>query len=85
MVARPEILNFSRMEKEFDTTFRDRKVRLEIPSLHVEKTTVANSLDSIRKDIFEMAKQFPHRRLALTYKTSDEELLLEIHPITGAA
>jgi len=51
----------------------------------VEKTTTVSTLDEMRKDIFELAKQFPHRRMAITYKTVNEELLLEIHPVTGAA
>jgi hypothetical protein len=53
--------------------------------LDVEKTVKPTSFDNLKKTILEMAKQFPHRRIVLTYKTEGEETHIEVHPVTGAA
>jgi len=78
------MLNIDRLESDF-LSFRGKRIRLEVPSLEVEKEVTPTSFDKLREDIFQLSKQFPHKRMALTYKTNGEEIHLEIHPITGAA
>lgn len=84
LYARKQIVNEEDLQENFDS-FRDRRIKLEIPALEVEKEVTLDTFDKLRSDIFELSKRFPHSRIAVTYKTFNEEVRLEIHPITGAA
>ena len=84
MVALQKVLNIDKLENDFDS-FRNKRFKIEVPALHIEKQIELTNFDKLRKDIFELSKQFPHRRVALTYKNDGETIFLEIHPITGAA
>jgi len=78
------VLNIDKLENDFDS-FKNKRFKIEVPALHIERQVELTNFDKLRKDIFELSKQFPHRRVALTYKTNGEMILLEIHPVTGAA
>ena len=78
------MLNQNKLETDFPS-FMGKRIRLEVPSLEVEKEVQPSSFDKLQQEIFQLSRQFPHKRIAVTYKTKGEETHLEIHPVTGAA
>ena len=79
-----EILNLDSLERDFGS-LKSKRFKLGVPSLDVQKDADSSNFDALRKDIFEIANQFPHRRITLIYKTINGEIHLELHPVTGAA
>lgn len=78
------VLNLDRFKNDYDS-LRGRKFQISVPALHMEKEIQEPTLDKIQKTIMELSREFPHKRIAMTYKTKDEEVVLELHPVTGAA
>jgi len=78
------IFNIDTVEQDFKT-FMDRPIRLSTPLNGKESVIDSNSFDSFRNAVTEIAKEFPHKRAILTYKTNNEEILMDLHPVTGAA
>jgi hypothetical protein len=85
MVAAREILNFQNVEKQFQRRDRNKPVRIHSDMLEIDEVIHSMSFDSLKKDLLEMAEKFPYRRVALTCRRDNEEFILEIHPVTGAA
>jgi hypothetical protein len=79
-----EILNLDEIESEFHR-LESRKLRIGLPSLDKETVTEKTTFEDLKRSILDMAANFPHRRVVLTYKTLNEEIIIELHPVTGAA
>jgi hypothetical protein len=77
-------VNLDEIEHDFDSR-GGRHLKIVAPALNLVMEVEPTNFDKLRTDIFELAKQFPHKRMVLTHKTTEEEILLELHPITGAA
>lgn len=81
-----EIMNLERIKNEYNSRCQHQKVQLTAPALNVTHN-IDNKLNfnDLQNNLFDMARQFPHKRMVLTYKTTDEEVIIEMHPVTGAA
>jgi len=83
-----EIVNLNRFSEFYgDQQNNINKVRVVSPALNnFEKQLDVIGFNSLKDEILLAAKQFPHRRIALTYNISEKtNLIIEIHPVTGAA
>jgi len=83
-----EIVNLDRFSRFYENQQSSiNKVRVISPALNnFEKQIEAMEINNLKDEILLVAQQFPHRRIALTYNISEKTyLIIEIHPVTGAA
>lgn len=80
-----ELLNVNQVRDQFKSRDRSTPVRIHSSILNLDEIIQPSNFDELRLDLMNIAKRFPHRRVALTCRTSKEEFILDLHPVTGAA
>ena len=85
MQVNPRFINLESIRKDFKG---GDDVKISAPMLKDHNVTEVKPVDfnELSNKLFEIAKLFPHKRLAVTYKISeDSSINIEIHPVTSAA
>lgn len=88
MVAQKEIINVDRLNTFFvRKNGQFNRVRVTSPLLeNYDEELPVTDFNSLKDDLLEISKKFPHRRVALTYKINENSSLsIEVHPITTTA
>lgn len=88
MVAQKEIINVDRLNNFFGrNNGQFDKVRVTSPLLeNYDRELPVTDFNSLKDNLLEIANNFPHRRVALTFEINENSSLsIEVHPITTTA
>lgn len=79
-----ELLNFDEMYLSFIDT-NNKNVICNIPSLNDTITLTTTDKEQLKYMLSNCVKNLPHRRIVCTYYSHNNNFIIDIHPVTGAA
>lgn len=87
MVCERKIVNYDTINREL-TKKRIDFIKISSPALPKNEKIEIKNTDNpslIKSKILEVSKMFPHRKVILSFKTTGQELTIEVHPVTDTA
>lgn len=87
LFADREIVNIDRFKRDVGNKVLHNNVTVTAPYIkNTEIDIKPNTFDQLTKELYKVAKMFPHKKCALTYNiTRDSKITVEIFPITETA
>ena len=80
-----QIVNISRFKKEIEDKIDDRNVIISSPLFKDNIHLKPISFQILTNEILKFSDRFPHHKCAVTFKTNNESIVVEVSPVTDAA